>query len=136
MATAVHRLRHEMGMSAEISSEDGFFYLRRDDTNSLGFSGYVRGPSGTPYEDGRFKVWVQVPENYPYEPPQIWFTTKVCHPNVAEDGLVSMNILTDDWSGALSLHPVMMSVVALLDGKYCFCFVLHFMVNLNGDYFI
>ncbi|KAI8434268.1 hypothetical protein MSG28_012360 [Choristoneura fumiferana] len=31
----------------------------------------MRGPKGTPYEDGSFKLTITIPEKYPFEPPLV-----------------------------------------------------------------
>ncbi len=41
------------------------------------------GPVGTAYAAGRWKVDIQVPDNYPMAPPTVRFLTRCCHPNVA-----------------------------------------------------
>lgn len=42
----------------------------------------VQGPSETPYEGGVFQLAFAVPEQYPLQPPQVRFLTKIFHPNV------------------------------------------------------
>lgn len=42
----------------------------------------VQGPSETPYEGGVFQLAFSVPEQYPLQPPQVRFLTKIFHPNV------------------------------------------------------
>ena len=42
----------------------------------------LRGPRGTAYEGGRWKLDVRIPHNYPLAPPDVRFVTRVCHPNV------------------------------------------------------
>ncbi|KAG9389667.1 Ubiquitin-conjugating enzyme [Carpediemonas membranifera] len=41
------------------------------------------GPKESPYEGGRWKVHVQLPENYPFLPPNISFASMILHPNTA-----------------------------------------------------
>lgn len=41
-----------------------------------------QGPSETPYEGGVFQLAFAVPEQYPLQPPQVRFLTKIFHPNV------------------------------------------------------
>ena len=42
----------------------------------------VRGPTGSPYQGGRFRVRVAVPPGYPTSPPSITLTTPTWHPNL------------------------------------------------------
>jgi ubiquitin-conjugating enzyme (huntingtin interacting protein 2) len=43
----------------------------------------VQGPEGTPYEGGVFLVEINIPKQYPFEPPKMKFITKVWHPNIS-----------------------------------------------------
>lgn len=43
---------------------------------------FAQGPSETPYEGGVFQLAFAVPEQYPLQPPQVRFLTKIFHPNV------------------------------------------------------
>ena len=43
---------------------------------------YNQGPSETPFEGGVFQLAFSVPEQYPLQPPQVRFLTKIFHPNV------------------------------------------------------
>ena len=42
--------------------------------------GTIKGPPGTPYEGGRFKV--EIPVRYPFVPSEVKFITTVWHCNV------------------------------------------------------
>ena len=39
--------------------------------------GVVKGPEGTPYEGGTFHIKIDIPEGYPWLPPNMGFLTKV-----------------------------------------------------------
>jgi ubiquitin-protein ligase len=41
------------------------------------------GPPDTPYEGGTYIVDVKIPNEYPFRPPVMYFTTKLWHPNVS-----------------------------------------------------
>lgn len=43
----------------------------------------VQGPEGTPYEGGVFEVDIQIPAQYPFEPPKMKYITKIWHPNIS-----------------------------------------------------
>ena len=73
------------------------------------------GPSDTPYEGGRFKLELKITETYPFQPPKLYFHTKMYHPNIARyDGSICIDILKDQWSAALKLKSVILSISSLL----------------------
>ena len=47
---------------------------------------YLQGPRGTPYEHGLFALQFIFPVEFPFCPPEIYFTTRIFHPNI--DGIV------------------------------------------------
>ncbi|KAF2396165.1 signal peptidase I [Trichodelitschia bisporula] len=58
------------------------------------------GPDGSAYAGGHFKLRVTLPEDYPFKPPVLNFTTKIYHPNVSNDGKGSMclgMLRSDEW---------------------------------------
>lgn len=56
------------------------------DENILEWKATLQGPPGTPYEDGIFYVYLNLTDSdYPWEPPRVWFHTKIYHPNIACD---------------------------------------------------
>ena len=52
-----------------------------DDLTHL--KGSFKGPSGTAYDGGIFKVDIKIPNEYPFRPPTMKFDTKIWHPNVS-----------------------------------------------------
>jgi len=74
----------------------------------------IVGPQGTPYEGGVFFLSVDFPGDYPFKPPIIKFLTKIYHMNVGEDGTIQLDILADNWSAALTVAKVLMSIRSLL----------------------
>ncbi|CAD6197567.1 unnamed protein product [Caenorhabditis auriculariae] len=77
--------------------------------------GQIRGPPDTPYEGGLFDLDIHIPENYPFTPPKIKFTTKIWHPNVSsQTGTICLDILKDQWAASLTLRTVLLSIQALM----------------------
>ena len=77
--------------------------------------GTIFGPKGSPYENGLFYVSIILPQNYPFRPPKVQFTTKVFHPNVNAKGQLSLDILGTNWSPALTISKILYSLSVLLE---------------------
>jgi ubiquitin-conjugating enzyme E2 D/E len=74
----------------------------------------LKGPIDTPYENGIFKISINMPVDYPFKPPKLIFKTRIYHPNIASDGTICIDILKDQWSSALRLNSVILSISDLL----------------------
>lgn len=75
----------------------------------------LKGPPGTPFEGGEYKMLLRVPSDYPMLPPSAKFITKVFHPNVHfNTGDVCLDILKSRWSPAWTLSSVCRAVLNLL----------------------
>lgn len=74
----------------------------------------ILGPDDTPYAGGVFNLVIQFPVDYPFKPPKVAFTTKVYHPNINAQGGICLDILKDQWSPALSISKVLLSISSLL----------------------
>lgn len=47
------------------------------------FKGVFRGPPDTPYHGATYHVDIKIPNDYPFQPPVMKFTTKIWHPNIS-----------------------------------------------------
>ena len=72
------------------------------------------GPRDSPYEGGVFFLRIQFPEDYPFKPPRVGFVTRVYHVNVNDKGGICLDILKDQWSPALTISKVLLSICSLL----------------------
>ncbi|XP_033228129.1 uncharacterized protein LOC117179973 isoform X2 [Belonocnema kinseyi] len=79
----------------------------------------ITGPAGSPYEGGLFFLYLQVPYSYPMRPPAVRFLTRILHPNVSRHGDVGIDSIHHNWSLALTISKVLISVQSLLTDPYC-----------------
>ncbi|GAB2284848.1 hypothetical protein Dimus_019301 [Dionaea muscipula] len=86
-----------------------------DDSNIFKWTAFIKGPSETPYEGGLFQLAFAVPDQYPLQPPQVRFLTKIFHPNVHfKTGEICLDILKNAWSPAWTLQSVCRAIIALM----------------------
>eukprot|EP01100_Stratorugosa_tubuloviscum_P010301 TRINITY_DN43_c0_g1_i6.p1 TRINITY_DN43_c0_g1~~TRINITY_DN43_c0_g1_i6.p1 ORF type:complete len:151 (-),score=75.54 TRINITY_DN43_c0_g1_i6:178-630(-) len=78
------------------------------------WTGTIIGPSDSPYAGGVFFLNIHFPTDYPFKCPRITFTTKIYHPNINSNGSICLDILKDQWSPALTIAKVLLSISSLL----------------------
>ncbi|KAI9319394.1 ubiquitin-conjugating enzyme/RWD-like protein [Dichotomocladium elegans] len=74
----------------------------------------IAGPSGSPYAGGIFFLDVHFPQEYPFKPPKVVFRTRIYHCNINSQGAICLDILKDNWSPALTISKVLLSICSLL----------------------
>ena len=74
----------------------------------------IMGPGDSPYTGGVFFVTIHFPPDYPFKPPKVQFQTKVYHPNINSQGSICLDILKEQWSPALTISKVLLSICSLL----------------------
>ena len=74
----------------------------------------LAGQDGTPYAEGIFKVTLDLPPDYPMQPPSVRFITPIYHPNIDGDGSVNLDILIDKWSPSIRFGTLPISLLSLL----------------------
>jgi ubiquitin-conjugating enzyme E2 D/E len=78
-------------------------------------------------QGGVFFLTIHFPTDYPFKPPKLAFTTKVTaelstvsnirqiyHPNINANGSICLDILRSQWSPALTISKVLLSICSLL----------------------
>lgn len=58
--------------------------------------------------------------SYPMRPPKVRFITKIFHPNISRHGDVGLDSIHHNWSLALTISRVFISIQSLLTDPYCF----------------
>lgn len=84
------------------------------DKEPLVWQATIVGPDGSPYAGGVFSLVINFPTDYPFRPPKCNFTTKIYHPNINANGSICLDILKDQWSPALTISKVLLSISSLL----------------------
>lgn len=82
----------------EYQDDDSLLFtadIENDDLFSLRIA--LSPPENTPYEEGIFFLSVIIPAQYPYSRPSVKFETKIYHPNVDDEGRISLKSLIDDF---------------------------------------
>ena len=74
----------------------------------------IMGAEDSPYAGGIFYLDVKFPDEYPFEPPKVSFTTRIYHPNINSRGGICLDILKDKWTPALTISKVLLSISALM----------------------
>eukprot|EP00913_Durusdinium_trenchii_P004354 g4036.t1 len=64
------------GKEAQVSADS----VENDLTH---WKAWLKGPEGTPYHGGLFDIDIEIPAEYPYNPPKMKFDTKIWHPNIS-----------------------------------------------------
>uniref|UniRef100_A0A8C8JD53 N-terminal E2 ubiquitin-conjugating enzyme n=1 Tax=Oncorhynchus tshawytscha TaxID=74940 RepID=A0A8C8JD53_ONCTS len=76
----------------------------------------MEGATGTLYEGEKFQLLFKFSSRYPFDSPQVMFMGEniPVHPHVYSNGHICLSILTEDWSPALSVQSVCLSIISML----------------------
>lgn len=74
----------------------------------------ILGPAESPYAGGVFKLNIIFNEKYPFKPPKVKFITRIFHPNINSNGSICLDILNVNWSPALTITKLLLSISSLL----------------------
>jgi len=88
----------------------------------------IYGFKDTIYEGYTLTAEILFPPDYPLSPPRVYFTTKMYHPNIYEDGKVCISILhtmqtdphtneleIEQWTPVLCVRTILLSIMLLLN---------------------
>jgi len=111
---AIKRINSEYANLLKDPPLTGFSAGFKDKNNIFIWDAMLTGPDGTPYEKGLFNLTIEFPKEYPYKPPKMKFVTKIYHMNISDKGDICLDILKDNWSPALNITKVLLSISSLL----------------------
>lgn len=83
-------------------------------TDMQNLTAQITGPEDSPYTAGIFKVSLQVPPRYPFEPPRVRFITPIYHPNIDSDGRICLDTLKvqpqGTWSPSVNISTLLLTI--------------------------
>jgi len=85
-----------------------------DEKDMFKWQATIMGPQDSPYQGGVFFLTIQFPPDYPFKPPKVTFVTRIYHPNINSNGSICLDILRAQWSPALTISKVLLSICSLL----------------------
>lgn len=112
MSSLQRRVQKELTDVANKPTSGISIGMRGDDITKL--CATLIGPKDTPYENAVYNVSIDLPSNYPFSPPRVTFVTPIYHSNIDLRGNICLDILKDNWSPALTLEKMMLSLSSLL----------------------
>lgn len=110
-----------------------------DDTDISKWTAFITGPKNSFYEGGKFKLAIQFPKDYPFQPPIIKFITSIYHAKIehhsSPDGTFynpdGHRIFKDsEWSPAFTVSKILKVVLEYMNelhhhsqysDQYLFC---------------
>merc|ERR1719464_2059445 len=110
---ALKRLRKEM---VELSKDcpEGISAGPLEDRDMYKWQATIMGPDDSPYAGGVYFLNIEFPTDYPFKPPAVSFTTRIYHCNINSNGSICLDILKDQWSPALTISKVLLSISSMM----------------------
>jgi len=108
------RIQQEL-KDAETKQNPNIQWGLKDPSDNKKWWAIIIGPEGTPYHGFKITLNITLLDNYPFSAPQVSFTSNIWHPNVGTSGNICLDILQGNWTPALKLSSVLLSISSLLN---------------------
>ena len=111
---AQRRILNECSMMNSLPQTEGVFAGPISDEDIFSWNATIIGPADSPYAGGLFSLKIRFPEDYPFKPPSISFTTKIYHPCISSNGEIRMPIYQDEWNPSIFISHILLTLRAML----------------------
>ncbi|KAF8626244.1 hypothetical protein AX15_004923 [Amanita polypyramis BW_CC] len=105
-AAALRRVQKELADIKNNPIDVGVLAEPQED-NLFSWKCIIKAAPDSPYKNGTFHFSLTLPQNYPFKPPTVTFTTKIYHPGINEEGAICVPILRDEWKPTVTLSTVL-----------------------------
>ena len=85
-----------------------------EDDDIYNWKATIIGPDDSPYKGGIFFAHIFFPSDYPFKPLRLEFKTPIYHPNITRRGYIRLDIFEEEWSPALTIDKIFLSISSLL----------------------
>lgn len=122
---AVKRILSDLKIIKSNNLDSNHIYVSTNDDDIFNIKAMIVGPDDTPYEGGFYFINLDIPKNYPLEPPRGKFMTLNnqirFNPNLYKNGKICVSILNTwsgpSWTTACTLSGVLLSIQSLLNER-------------------
>lgn len=113
MSLTIKRINKEIDFINEFDKD--LFWAEPLEGNIKKWRGYLIGQKDTVYDGGKFELSIEFTNEFPFKPPKIFFITPIYHCNINSRGGICLDILKNNWSPALTLNKILLSLCSLLN---------------------
>ena len=115
MSENIIRNEYDKIKTSELLVNLGCSAGQKKKTNIYDWNIIMKGPKKSCYENGIFQLSLIFPKNYPNDPPDIKFITKIFHPNISFDnGIICVSSKSSEWEKNKNIINVIYSIYDLL----------------------